>query len=186
MNVEVTAGIVLSLITLSVAIFVSNFFERYEKKIAKIKTAILGLLGKAIDDLVRIELSKRGVTQLVKKEQEKKHVKKEQEKNYEDFITFMRKSSFLKYANEHEEMLNFEDCGDQKVRRLALSIGGFVVPVILLQMEGNLFAFGLLWLSADFAFFSTIFIDINNMIKRIDALYKEYIIGQQSFGGYDL
>lgn len=184
MNLEVTAVVVLGLITISVAIFASNFFESYEKKIAKIKTATLGLLENAKDDLVRTE-SKKGLSLFEKKEQEKKSVKKGQEKDYENLITFMRKSSFLKYANEHEEMLDFEGCGRNKVHKLALTVCGFVVPTILLQQERGLFEIGVFWLSFNFALFLIFITDINYMVKRIDKLYKEYIIGKESFGGYD-
>lgn len=184
MNLEATVVVIFSLISISVGIFLSNFFESYERKIAKIKTAILGLLVNAKNDLVTQEL-KKGLSQPAKIEQGKKTVKKGQEKEYEDFITYMQKSSFLKYANEHEELLNFEGYGQNKVHKLALTVGGFIVPTILLQQEGSLFGIGVLWLSLNFAFFLVFIFDMNDMLKRIDNLYKEYIIGKESFGGYD-
>jgi hypothetical protein len=184
MNIEVTAVVVFSLITISAGIFVSNFFDSYERKIVKIKTAILGLLVNAKNDLVKLELNK-GLSHPAKIGQGKKTIKKGQEKEYEDFITYMQESSFLKYANEHEELLYFEGCGQKKVHKLALTVGSFFVPTILLQQDGNLLFIGGLWLSLNFSFFMIFIVDIHNMIKRIDKLYKEYIIGKESFGGYD-
>lgn len=186
MNVEVTTGAILSIIAISVGIISSNFFERYEKKSVKIKTAILGLLENAKDNLVKQEFKKSGQSQLIRKDQGKKHVMKEQERNYEDLITFMRKSNFLKYANEYEELLNFEGCGQNKLYKLGFTVGGFIIPIILLQQEGGLFSIGLLWVSVNFSFLVIFIFDLNNMIKRIDGLYKEYISGKESFGGYDL
>ncbi len=184
MNVELTVATVLGIIGVSVAIFASHFFESYERKIAKIKTAILGLLVNAKNDLVETELRKR-YSPLVKKEQGKIHVKKGQEIDYEDFIAFMQKSGFLKFANEHEELLNFEGCGQNKVHKLALVVGGLVGPTILLQQEVYLILIGYLWLTINSAFLLIYIFDIKDMVKRIDDLYKEYVIGKESFGGYD-
>ncbi len=183
MNIEVTAGAVLSLIAISTGIFLSNFFDSYERKIIKIKTANLGLLVNAKNDLVKQE-SKKGISQPTKIERGKNPIKG-QEKVYEDFIIYMRKSSFLKYANEHEELLNFEGEGQKKVHKLALTVFGFIVPTIFLQQEGYLFGFGSVWFSLNFSFFLIFILDIRNMVERINKLYEEYIIGKESFGGYD-
>ena len=186
MNIDIgiTAVFVFGLIGISVAIFASNFFDGYEKKMAKINTAILGLLENAKDDLVRME-SEKGQTLIVKKEQGKKRHNKGQEKNYEDLITFMRKSKFLKYANEHEELLDFDLRGRKEIHKLALTVLGFIGPTILLQQVGDLYVLGILWLSLDFGFLMMFINNIKEFIIRIDNLYKEHIIGQESFGGYD-
>ncbi len=81
---------------------------------------------------------------------------------------------------------DFEGCVDKKLLYLALTIIGFAMPVITLQLQGIIFAIGFFWLAADLGIFLALTIEIISMIKRIDELYERYVIGKQSFGGYDL
>lgn len=176
MNYEITIPLILFLIGTFITLIKGNIFDKYEKRVSKIKIALLGLLGQAKDELVKMEIKKKGKSQLINAKQEK---------NYDDLITFMQKSNFLKYANEYEEMLYFEDKGDATISYLAFSLLGLVVPTLLLQQDGDLFRIGFFWLGVNLAIILISIFNIREMVGKINVLHRKYVIGKQSFGGYD-
>lgn len=177
MNIEITLAIITILIGTATGVIFSNFFKKYEEKIIKIKSSILGFLVNARNDLVNNEMAKHSDNHLIVSDEQK---------DYNDLIAFMKNSNFLQYANEYEDMLIFEAEGDRKITYLALEIGGLCVPTILLQQEGMLFSIGYLFLLLNLVVLLPNIISIIKMIQSIDKLHRKYVIGQQSFGGYDL
>lgn len=175
MDTEVIA-IIIGLFTTTVVILVSDVFGKYEKKILKIRMALLGLLEYEKNELVDMEIKIR--------EDEQHH--NNQKKEYNELITFFRTSDFLDYANEYEDMIQYEASGEGKINKLAFSIGGLVVPTILLQQDGNLYEIGLLWFFINFAVLSVFIMDVKDMITNIRKHYNKRVLKSQSFGGYDL
>jgi len=175
MNIEATIAIIIFLLGCPFVIIFSNFFERYEKKMHKIRTAILGFLIKARNELVQQEIDRHARAETSQTGQES---------NYDEFIDFMQRSKFLKYANEYEEMLRFEENGEGKFYYLSFEIVGLVFPLILIQLP-DVFLFGYIWLLINLAFFISTSLDILNMVTRINRLYRKYEIQRHSFGGYD-
>ncbi len=177
MNIEITIAIIAIIIPTMVGILFSNFFKKYEEKIIKINLAILGFLVQARNELVNNEISKLSSTHAVTSDEQK---------DYDDLITFMKNSRFLKYANEYEEMLQFQEEGDRRITYLSLEIGALSIPTILLQFDGTLFFIGYVFLLLNSVILLPNLFGIIRMLKSIDILYKKYVIGQKSFGGYDL
>lgn len=180
-DLGVTVTIVLSLITIAVAVIISDVFGKYEKKVFQIKTALLGFLQREVNRLVIEEIDKREL-----KVNTPSSLEISEQEVYTNLITFFRESHLFSYANDYEEMLYFERHGEGKINKLAFSIGAFSVPVFLLQKEESLYLVGTLWLFFNLIFFIFYSLDVKNMICKIKSLYSNYIIDNQSFGGYDL
>jgi len=175
MDAEVTVAIIIGLFGTTVVILVSDVFGKYEKRILKIRTALLGLLEAEKNELVNMKIKSR----------EDEQRDDNQKKEYDELITFFKKSNFLNYANEYEDMIYYEASGEGKINKLAFSIGGLVVPTILLQQDGNLYEFGLLWFIINFAVLSIFVMDVKEMIMNIKKHYNKRVLKSQSFGGYD-
>lgn len=175
MDAEVTVAIIIGLFGTTVAILVSDVFGKYEKKILKIRTSLLGLLEEEKNELIKIEIKSR----------EDNQPNNNQKNEYNELITFFQTSNFLNYANEYEDMLHYEAKGEGKINKLAFSIGGLVVPTILLQQDGNSYEIGLLWFFINFAVLSIFAMDVKEMIMNIRKHYDKHVLKSQSFGGYD-
>lgn len=175
MEAEITVAIIIGLFGTTVAILVSDVFGKYEKKILKIRTSLLGLLEEEKYELVNMEIKSRN---------DEQHYNN-QKKEYNELITFFQTSNFLNYANEYEDMIHYEASGEGKINKLAFSIGGLVVPTILLQQEGNLHEIGLIWLLINFAVLAVVAMDVKDMIMNIRKHYNKHVLKSQSFGGYD-
>lgn len=176
MDAEVTVAIIIGLFGTTVVILVSDVFGKYEKRILKIRTALLGLLEEEKNELVNMEINSR----------EDEQRDDNQKKEYNELIAFFKTSNFLNYANEYEDMIYYETSGERKINKLAFAIGGLVVPTILLQQGGNLLGIGLLWLLINFAVLAVFAMAVKDMIEDIRKLYNEHVLEAQSFGGYDL
>jgi len=176
MNIEATLAIYAILIPTALGILLSNFFKKYDEKIVKINTFILGLLVKARNELVANEIAKTNSEGLKIDEDMK---------DYNDLIIFMKNSKFLKYANEYEEMLRYQSEGDKKITYLSFELLGLCIPIFLLQMEGLFYSIGYIFLIFNFVLLLPNAIEILRMINCINGLYNQYVIGQQSFGCYD-
>ncbi|MCK4797417.1 MAG: hypothetical protein KAT05_08550 [Spirochaetes bacterium] len=173
MDPEITVAVIIALVGVPTAVLVSDVFGKYEKKILPIRTALLGLLDSEKD-------------KLVERENFNKNINKANERDYNDLINFLKDSNFLRYADEYEEILHYEANGEEKLNKLAVSIGGLSVPVILFQQQVPYQFIGLVWFIINFALFAVFATDAINMTKYIRRLYNSYILEKQSFGGYDL
>ena len=98
----------------------------------------------------------------------------------------MKNTRFLKYAYEHEECIKYETSGERKTYAVSILIFSLIGPTYLLQQEHNLYIFGLFWLIFSLVMLIIQILDLCYIIRRIDTLYKGYIIEKASFGGYDL
>lgn len=176
MNLEVTVPIIIALLGAPAAISFSNFFERYKSKISMNKAALLGFLVLAKDELVSRELKEKDLTGT--------NMKSEKEL-YDDFISFMNESKFLKYSNEYDDMVFYEIELEKDLNRVSILIALFVIPVIMLQINNVLFpvafTIGYILVLPLVMCGITLF----RKIRKIDRLYKDYVILKQSFGGYD-
>jgi len=176
MDAEVPVAIIIGLFGTTVVILVSDVFGKYEKRILKIRTALLGLLEEEKNELVN----------MVIKSGESGQRDDNQKKEYDALITFFKTSNFLKYANGYEDMIYYETNGEKKINKLAFAIGGLVAPTILLQQGGILYDIGLLWLLINFAVLAVFAMEVRYMINDIRKLYNAHVLEVQSFGGYDL
>ena len=136
-DIVLTVALVAIFIASPIGIICGNLFERYEKKIIKIKTALLGYLENAKNDLVSKEIEKQnsGLNN-----------GQNQEKSYNDLIEFMRDSHFLKYAIDYDDMVNYEITLNKDINRFSILLFALIIPTLLLQGDSNAFSFGFLWL----------------------------------------
>ncbi len=176
-----TAAIVFPLVTTAVAVIITDVFGKYEKKTTQIKTSLLGYLRSEVDNLVNEEINNREL-----KESKQKNLETSEQEEYTKLISFFRDSRLFNYTNDYEEILDFESNGDGKINKLAISFGAFAVPVFLLQQEGSMYTIGVIWFLINLVSFFSYLTDVTNMVYKIKKLYREHIIKNQSFGGYDL
>jgi|WetSurMetagenome_2_1015567.scaffolds.fasta_scaffold335181_1 hypothetical protein len=149
----------------AIAIMFAQFFKEYEEKITAIDTVLIGNLINAKEKLVRDETDRH------------RHGELQQEKEFDNLVDFMQKSNFLKYANEREEILEYQEFGAGKIKRIALFIGCLAVPTFFLMQDTNppLFVIGYFWLLINLLFLMDNFGFTYRMIKRVNTLHTDYV-----------
>lgn len=173
---EVTIAIVLAFAGVPLAVYVGNPFEKYETKIYKVRVALLGKLEFEKNKLVQMECKNIGGTP----------PSDSQEFVYNELLSFFKESPFLKYANEYQDLISYEARGEKKIEYLSLSIGALIIPIILFQSGESLKALGYMWLMFNGSILAVFLIDVHQMISEIRRKYTDYVLNEQSFGGYDL
>lgn len=152
--------------------FENPFEKRYINKTTKIKVAVLGYLERIKDELVEKEITNPD------------DIETSQEKRYEVFIEFFRRSKFLVYISDYEDVVRYEKIAETLLDKIAISVFALIIPIIIF------------WITQSFLISSIVSIiplefaillsnNYYKMCSRINKLYNLYVKEKESFGGYD-
>lgn len=161
------------LINGSAWLYFKNPFEtRYINKTTKIKVAVLGYLERIKDELVEKE-----ITNPVELETA-------QEKRYEAFIEYFRRSKFLVYISDYEDVVEYEKTGETLLDKIAISVFVLIIPIVIFWITQSLPISSIVSIiPLEFAILFSI--DYYKMCSHINKLYNLYVKEKESFGGYD-
>jgi len=176
MDLSITITAIGTIVPTGLACIFSSGCARYEDKISKIRASLVGYLEIAKDDLVSYEVGRADKQSSPEEER--------QEYEYESFISFFRDSKLLSYANEYEDILYYESRLEFEFNRCGAVILSLIVPLIVFQFDTFL-NYAVFISFVLFLYLGICLADLIRKTRRINALYKKYVIGQQSFGGYD-
>lgn len=161
------------LINGSAWLYFKNPFEtRYINKTTKIKVAVLGYLERIKDELVEKEITNPDELETA------------QEKRYEAFIEYFRRSKFLVYISDYEDVVEYEKTGETLLDKIAISTFALIIPVIIYWTTQN-FPLSAIASIIPLEFVILLTKDYYKMCSRINELYNLYVKEKESFGGYD-
>jgi hypothetical protein len=174
MQDEITIAIIIALVGVPLYIIPGNCFEKYDKRIQKIKIALVGKLVNQKDDLVSMELERIESEDMGR-----------QEVVFFDLINFLKESDFLDCANEYDRITGYQVTGEKIINKVAVYFGALCVPVILLQQTGSWFQLGGVWAFFNGLFLLGTFSNVKDMVDYINRLHVKHVIEAESFGSYD-
>ncbi len=177
MNSEIMAGIIgllIAVLNTGLWFYFGDIFDKkYLNKVTKTKTALLGILIESKNQLI-----------------EKHKNNKTQEEEYNDFITFMKKSKFRGNINIYEKAHYFEEKGEQILRNLGASILAFIIPIGICLFYDSI-PYEIFWILFIFFIYNASerfyhkLREFMKMDKFVNKTYNNYVKNKESFGGYD-
>jgi len=154
-----------------VAFYFGDIYERkFSIKTSKIQAAILGHLEIAMRGFIE-RYKGSGSTGI-------------QEDEYANFIGYFRDSKILTHLNHYENILSYDREGEEITNKISYCCVLLLIPLVLYYYK----IFPQLYISLGYIlslFLFTKIIDFYRMSNYINNLYKEYVLDQRSFGGYD-
>lgn len=169
----VTVALLSFLVGIPVIIyFTNNFYDRYEERIVKTRTALLGSLSQPINELKELSVFNSEGSE------------EELDKSIQEFMTFMHSSVLQTIIWDYHDLRNYQHNVEGQINKLLLLVSLFTIPGILFQIDGaaTLGILGIYVLSL------ITVVPLGRAYKTvsgINKLYGKYVIDKDFFGGYD-
>jgi hypothetical protein len=179
-NIQIDSNlllVILGIVGVTLTLIQINLFSRYEKRIQKIKNALIGLMWVAKEEIVDWDKSNKKVNE--------SNDIIPQGKIFNEFMGIFTQSNLLKYGGYLEKLIDCQMDLEREIDRLTIFLIILIIPVILLAFPDvpSGISFIIFYIDGMLIVMDTV--SIIRDIKFINGLYTEYVLKREMFGGYE-
>jgi hypothetical protein len=153
--------------------FTNNFYDRYEQKITRTRTALLGSLGQPIEELRGLSIFNNDGTE------------ESQDNRIQEFMTFMHSSVLQTIIWDYHDLRQYQRDIESSINRILFLVPFFTIPGIVFQIDSSMAILGFILIYILSLIIMSPIVKARKTITGINKLFGKYVIDREYFGDYD-